>query len=182
MNSWTLKSSIKLQGEKTLWRRDTSDFHFGVEVHRVGILAMFGGEDTQQQAALLPSEERLLASNAHQIPLRPLHARSARPRSLVSTPRRSRSSTAVGDATDSVSDWERATMDSVHAASQALATEAFVSTNNQTSEDLTTHNTESSTKQVPRPTRQPIRQNTDALSNRAGRPDHTNVANKNRKP
>ena len=36
----------------------------------------------------------------------------------------------VRDATDSVSDWERATMDSVHAASEAMATEAFVSTNN----------------------------------------------------
>ena len=69
-------------------------------------LAMFGGEDTQQQAALLPSEERpqVMRTNSAST----LARRSARPRSLVSTLRRSRSSAAVGDATDSVSDWERA--------------------------------------------------------------------------
>ena len=114
--------SQKLQQRKTSRRWATSNVHFRAAFHRVGILTVFSSEDTLQQTALLPAQERLLAGDAQQFRLNPRPAirENAKLRFhafQVSFENRGR------DATDSVSDWELAGRESPQKDAEALATE-----------------------------------------------------------
>ena len=49
---------------KTCRRQAGGNFHLRAALDRVGILTVFGGEDTMQWTTLLPAQERLLAGDA----------------------------------------------------------------------------------------------------------------------